>query len=110
MKVVNRLGSLKPRIVAGIGFIAIAVSANMMRSPVVYAGPETAPPKPAEKPSLSGAGLYAIHCNRCHTERYATEFTAAHWKTIMMHMRVRANLTAEQARAILKYLQEDSGQ
>jgi hypothetical protein len=28
----------------------------------------------------------------------------------MTHMRVRANLPAEQAREILKYLQEDSGQ
>jgi hypothetical protein len=110
MKVVNRLGSFKPRILAGIGFVVIAVSVDTMRSPAVYAGPETAPEKPAEKKSLSGADLYAIHCNRCHSERYATEFTAAHWKTIMMHMRVRANLTAEQAREVLKYLQEDSGQ
>jgi hypothetical protein len=110
MKVVNRLGSLKPRVLAGIGFTVIAVSSYSLRSPDVYAGPETAPQQPAEKKSLSGADLYAIHCNRCHTERYATEFTAAHWKTIMMHMRVRANLTAEQAREILKYLQEDSGQ
>jgi hypothetical protein len=27
----------------------------------------------------------------------------------MLHMRVRANLPADQAKAILKYLQEDSG-
>jgi hypothetical protein len=54
--------------------------------------------------------LYAIHCSRCHPERYATEFTAAHWKTIMTHMRVRANLPAAQAQEILKYLQHDAGQ
>ncbi len=64
--------------------------------------------KPA-KAKLTGAELYAMHCNRCHPERYATERTAAQWKTIMLHMRVRANLPAEQAKAILKYLQEDSG-
>ena len=110
MKVANRLGSFKPRILAGIGLAVIAVFISTLRSSVVYAGPETTPEKPAEKKSLSGADLYAIHCNRCHTERYATEFTAAHWKTIMIHMRVRANLPAEQAREILKYLQEDSGQ
>ena len=33
----------------------------------------------------------------------------AQWKTIVTHMRVRANLPAAQAREILKYLQEDSG-
>jgi cytochrome c5 len=69
--------------------------------------------KPAEPvmkaKKLTGAELYEIHCNRCHAERYATEFTAAQWKTIMIHMRVRANLPAAQAREILKFLQEDSG-
>ena len=65
--------------------------------------------KKAEKKKLSGADLYAIHCNRCHPERYPTEWTAAQWKTIMLHMRVRANLPATQAKTIAKYLQEEAG-
>jgi hypothetical protein len=64
--------------------------------------------KPAPK-KLTGAELYSIHCNRCHPERYPTERTAAQWKTILLHMRVRANIPAGQARMILKYLQENSG-
>ncbi len=77
-------------------------------------GTKTEAPKKNEaaqtkKKKLTGADLYAIHCNRCHNERYATEFTAAQWKTIMAEMRVRANIPAGQAKAILKYLQEDSG-
>jgi mono/diheme cytochrome c family protein len=100
----NQLGALKPRLLASVAFAVIAVSIYAGRGPAVYADPENAPK------TRSGAELYAIHCNRCHSERYATEFTAAQWKTIMIHMRVRANLTAEQAREILKYLQEDSGQ
>jgi hypothetical protein len=73
--------------------------------------PEKAKPEKTEKKvqKLSGAELYALHCNRCHPERYPTEWNSAHWKTIMLHMRVRANLPAAQANAILKYLQEDSG-
>lgn len=63
--------------------------------------------KPPKK--LSGAELYALHCNRCHPERYASERTADQWKTILLHMRTRANLPAEQARAILQFLQDDSG-
>ena len=66
-----------------------------------------AKPKPAKK--LTGAELYAINCNRCHAERYPTEFNAAQWQTLLTHMRVRANLPAKQAREILKYLQEESG-
>lgn len=67
--------------------------------------------KPEKKPSrmLTGAELYAINCNRCHPERYAPERTEEQWKTILLHMRTRANIPAAQARAILKYLQEDSG-
>ena len=64
---------------------------------------------PAVKPSLTGAELYSIHCNRCHPERYPTERTAAQWKTIMLHMQVRASIPGKQARLILQYLQENSG-
>jgi hypothetical protein len=71
--------------------------------------PEKKEEKKAEKKKLTGAELYQINCNRCHPERYATEFNSAQWKTIMTHMRVRANLPASQAKEILKYLQEDSG-
>ena len=110
LRIMDRFSALKPQLLAGVGLAVIAAAIYTVQFPVVYAGPETAPQKPAEKKSLSGADLYAIHCNRCHPERYATEFTAAQWKTIMIHMRVRANLPAEQAREILKYLQEDSGQ
>ena len=72
------------------------------------ADPSNNKPKVASR-KLSGAELYSMHCNRCHPERYPTERTAAQWKTILLHMRVRANLPAEQARAILKYLQDNSG-
>jgi mono/diheme cytochrome c family protein len=66
------------------------------------------PSKKTEK-KLTGAELYAINCSRCHPERYPTEWNPGQWKTVMTHMRVRANLPAAQAKQILKYLQEDSG-
>jgi hypothetical protein len=61
------------------------------------------------KMELTGAELYSIHCNRCHQERYPTERTAAQWKTIMLHMQVRANIPVRQAKLILQYLQDNSG-
>lgn len=64
---------------------------------------------PAVKKQLTGAELYSMHCNRCHPERYPTERTAAQWKTLMLHMEVRANLPPEQSKLILQYLQENSG-
>ena len=61
------------------------------------------------KKKLTGEQLYAVNCERCHSERYPTEKSKAEWNTLMMHMRVRAGLPASQAREILKYLQENCG-
>ncbi len=114
IKTMNRQTSWKRRLWAGAGLAAIAASLCAMTSNLA-AGADTEPkPKPEKKKTearkkLTGAELYTIHCNRCHAERYATEFTQAQWKTLMLHMRVRANLPAAQAKAILKYLQEDAG-
>jgi len=112
IKSMNDLKPLKPRSLTGVGLAVIGAAVYTMSLFIVNAGPPArpAPPAPpAESNSLSGATLYAINCSRCHQERYPTEFIAAQWKTIMIHMRVRANLPAAQAREILKYLQEDAG-
>ncbi len=62
----------------------------------------------AKHKDATGADLYAINCSRCHSERYAKERTDAQWKTIMLHMRVRAQLAGADARKILGYLQESN--
>jgi cytochrome c5 len=62
-----------------------------------------------EKVELSGAQLWALNCNRCHMIRSPGEFTAAQWQAVLMHMRVRANIPAAQAREILKFLQAGAG-
>jgi hypothetical protein len=114
----KRFSSLKPRLrvgasVAMMGAVIYAGSLFFVTGAEANAEKEAKSEKKADKQAakkkLTGAELYAINCNRCHNERYPTEFTAAQWKTIMLEMRVRANLPAAQAKAILKYLQEDSG-
>ena len=71
---------------------------------------KTGDKKPAPtKKKLTGAELYAINCNRCHPERYPTEFTSGQWETLILHMRVRANLPTKQAKEILKYMKEEAG-
>lgn len=118
----NRISAFQPGRRAAFG---LALGASLyMASILCFMGADTNAPvakmveikanadtraKKSGKKKLTGAELYAINCNRCHAERYATEFTSAQWKTIMIHMRVRANLPAAQARDILVYLQEDSG-
>jgi cytochrome c5 len=119
----NHLSPLKSRLLTSAGLVVIAAAAYAMFSPLLFADGEnkskkapkeetkqkTAKVASTEPQKLTGQQLYAINCNRCHSERYPTEFTAAHWRTIMTHMRVRANLPADQAKEILKYLEQDAG-
>jgi cytochrome c5 len=93
---------------ASLGCAGTPADSAAANTATVQASAPAAAVVPARK-KLTGAELYSIHCNRCHPERYPTERTAAQWKTIMLHMQVRANLPGSQARLILGYLQENSG-
>lgn len=84
-------------------------SAPAQTNSVTLEAKTPAPNNVAPKTPLTGAELYSIHCNRCHPERYPTERTGAQWKTIMLHMQVRANIPVKQAKLILQYLQDNSG-
>ena len=55
--------------------------------------------------SWTGADLYRATCARCHAARPPVERSDKQWKIIMGHMRLRANLTAEESEKILEYLQ-----
>jgi hypothetical protein len=46
--------------------------------------------------------VYKNNCGRCHTQiqQYSPRMT----KTLLMHMRVRANLPGDEVRAVLEYL------
>lgn len=103
---------------AGAALLATIISISI-HSPL-YAGGDAGDGKTDQKAAtnttesvkaqkLSGEDLYAINCSRCHSERYPKEFTPSQWRTLILHMRVRANLPADQAREILKYMQEESG-
>lgn len=56
----------------------------------------------------TGAELYEMNCNRCHSERYPMEHSDARWTTIMMHMRTRAQIPAADAEKILEYLKDSN--
>lgn len=58
------------------------------------------------KKSVDPDEAYKNNCMRCHSavRQYSPRMTA----TIVNHMRVRANLTAEETQAILQYLTENT--
>lgn len=51
-----------------------------------------------------GAQLWAQNCVRCHNIRSPSTYSDAEWDVAMHHMRIRANLTAEEHRKILEFL------
>jgi nitrate/TMAO reductase-like tetraheme cytochrome c subunit len=53
---------------------------------------------------LSGEQLWSMNCQRCHNFRTPTMYSDAQWDVIVHHMRVRANLTGAEQRAILDFL------
>ncbi len=51
-----------------------------------------------------GARAWAQNCMRCHNIRDPQERSDREWEIIVHHMRVRANLTADEHRLILEFL------
>lgn len=51
-----------------------------------------------------GARAWAQNCMRCHNARDPQERSDREWEVIVHHMRVRANLTADEHRLIVEFL------
>ena len=70
----------------------------------------SAPINAAEETQQSSrdADIYQTTGAHVHPLRYPAELTSDQWETVLMHMRVRAPLTAERHRAILRYLTDAS--
>jgi len=56
-----------------------------------------------------GARAWADNCVRCHNNRDPRELRDDQWRAVMVHMRLRAGLTGQDTRDILKFLQESNG-
>jgi mono/diheme cytochrome c family protein len=52
-----------------------------------------------------GAAVYGNMCGRCHNPRSPLERDDRDWVTIVTHMRIRGNLTGDQVRSVLAFLQ-----
>ena len=58
----------------------------------------------AETVEAGGARMWGQNCMRCHNLRPPRERSDREWDIIGHHMRVRANLTAREHRAIVTFL------
>jgi cytochrome c5 len=73
-------------------------------SPFAVAAPKSAPLMPSSK--IDGELVYKTNCTRCHST--PPSLSERQSKAVAMHMRVRANLLADQANAVLQYLAESA--
>jgi hypothetical protein len=55
-------------------------------------------------PAPAEARVWAENCGRCHNLRSPREFDYDQWEVIVHHMRIRATLTEDECRAVLKFL------
>jgi mono/diheme cytochrome c family protein len=88
-------------------FASFLPSATVALAALALAGCTTSSPSAHARggSSDSGARLWAQNCTRCHNSRSPDSYSNAQWEVAMLHMRVRANLTAEEHKSILEFLQ-----
>ncbi len=68
------------------------------------AGSQLGPPIAMPPMRKDGARAWAQNCMRCHNVRDPQERSDREWEIIVHHMRVRANLTADEHRLIVEFL------
>ena len=100
---------------AGFKYIVIAIAAFIIMTVLILGGCNSGKTKnevslgqartavaDSEKGSTQ---LWTENCMRCHNLRTQSSYSDTEWQVAMHHMRVRADLTAEEHRRILQFLQ-----
>ena len=87
---------------------ALTGACTTERSTPSTAAATTQPAMAAVLPEKSGAQLWTDNCRRCHNLRGPATFSPAQWEVVVHHMRLRANLTGEEARKVTAFLKSAS--
>jgi hypothetical protein len=82
----------------------ITLSVVFLLSLLAAAADPAKPPQQERTPD--GEAVYKTNCTRCHNT--PPPLTERQTRVVVSHMRVRANLTAGDATAVLRYLAENA--
>jgi cytochrome c5 len=86
-------------------FLAGRVAADDKKSGTTSKNTATATESNVEQQQTKGGSqLWSENCARCHNMRPPATYSDAEWGVAMHHMRIRAQLTAEEHKAILEFL------
>ncbi|PYJ29629.1 MAG: hypothetical protein DMF24_02920 [Verrucomicrobia bacterium] len=95
------------------GLLAALLLLFISTSVNLFAGPKAKQKTAADSGSaassdtymgLTGEELWSNNCLRCHNIRPGTMYGNAQWDVIVHHMRLRANITGQEQRAIVEFL------
>ena len=86
----------------GLLLVSVGLAAQSSNPQPQVSGPHPPPSNSATTESQEGEKLFQTQCGRCHA--LPEDLSPREAKAVVRQMRVRANLTAEEERLILKYL------
>src|SRR5438046_10386639 len=87
---------------SALGIAAVGLLVNGCSTPQKSNQTQATPATAATTPS--GAQLWALNCGHCHNIRSPSSYSDAQWDVVMLHMRIRANLTAREHKELLDFL------
>ena len=61
-----------------------------------------------EKTLITGQSIYNTKCGQCHGLKVTTDYTAAHWASVLAVMAPRANLTDAEREQVYAYVKANS--
>ena len=100
----NMKNKLKGATVLGVALASVITLASPAITFADSAQSGTSKSSADKEESAAGSELWTQNCGRCHNKRSPEKYSDSQWDAIMRHMRVRANLTGEEERAILEFL------
>ena len=99
--------TLNRSILAALVLLLASTTWNLLAEPKAKRKTATEPSSAVSSGSymgLSGEELWSNNCLRCHNIRPPTMYSNAQWDVIIHHMRLRANITGQEQRAIVEFL------
>jgi cytochrome c553 len=88
-------------------WLAVIVTLSSCLAVAVWANDKSSKPHAAGRGrSIDGEQVYSSNCTRCHNT--PPTLTERQTRVVVRHMRVRANLLADQSDAVLDYLTESA--
>lgn len=88
-----------------IGLMLVAIGGLVLAGGCARSDRDASETARATVPARSGAQLWSENCAACHNMRPPGTYSDSQWAVSTHHMRILGNLTGQEERAILQFLQ-----